>query len=290
MCRLPVLILFLILTALAAPHAEAQKGPYPEGTVRVVMVNGDQVVGVIVRDTEAEIEVEIAGGARMTIPRSQVREVVSLAGARFARIDPNRSRLFFAPTARPLEKGAGYLAAYELFFPFVAYGASSRFTLAGGVSLIPGLSGQLVYFAPKFTLVDGEHVAVAGGVMANTVIGDFDDDDIPLFGLAYAVTTFGGAERAITAGLAVGYADGAFGEHPVILLGGEYQLSDRVKLLTENYVIVGVEDAIGLSGGIRFFGDRLAADLGLITSPSFIREVDGFPFFPWLGFVYNFGR
>ena len=31
--------------------------------------------------------------------------------------DPNHTRLFFAPTARALKKGAGYFADYELVFP-----------------------------------------------------------------------------------------------------------------------------------------------------------------------------
>jgi hypothetical protein len=40
--------------------------------------------------------------------------------------------------------------------------------------------------------------------------------------------------------------------------------------------------------GIRLFGDELAADFALVyirsgTSP------EGFPFIPWIGFVYNFG-
>jgi hypothetical protein len=38
--------------------------------------------------------------------------------------------------------------------------------------------------------------------------------------------------------------------------------------------------------GIRFFEEKLAADLGFI----YISGAEGFPFLPWLGFTYNFGK
>jgi len=38
---------------------------------------------------------------------------------------------------------------------------------------------------------------------------------------------------------------------------------------------------------VRFFGEDLAADLGFIYPAG--SKITGFPFIPWLGFVYNFG-
>ena len=43
-----------------------------------------------------------------------------------------------------------------------------------------------------------------------------------------------------------------------------------------------------LSGGIRFFGENLAADFALIF-PLTGEGIEGFPFLPWIGFAYNFG-
>ena len=46
-----------------------------------------------------------------------------------------------------------------------------------------------------------------------------------------------------------------------------------------------------LSFGIRFFGERLSADLGFFYPMSEGEGIsEGFPFIPWLGFAYNFGN
>ena len=77
-----------------------------------------------------------------------------------------------------------------------------------------------------------------------------------------------------------------------MLVGGEHQLSNSTKLLSENYLYLGDEVTIIFSGGIRFFNDTLAADLGLFSSPDLIGAIGGggFPFVPWLGFAYNFSN
>ena len=58
------------------------------------------------------------------IPQSQIREIreigqFSLKKGEYWFPNPNTTRLFFAPTARTLEKGDGYFADYYLFFPLL---------------------------------------------------------------------------------------------------------------------------------------------------------------------------
>ena len=79
------------------------------------------------------------------------RRTARAARAVAAGLDPNYSRLLFAPTGRPLAKGDGYFSDYELVFPGVAYGLTDNLSLAGGVSVIPGLGlgEQLFYVSPK---------------------------------------------------------------------------------------------------------------------------------------------
>lgn len=280
---------FVIALSIGAIEAGAQqREPYPEGTVRITLIDGDVVFGTMESESAATIVLVTTSGVQMTIPREQIRSIEPLAGKLFFRTDPNRSRLLFAPTGRALEKGVGYFADYWLFFPFVAYGPGGRVTLAGGVSLIPGAQGQLVYAAPKVTLYDYRETSLALGVLASTYLGA-DSEDIPTFGLLYAVGTIGGSTAWLTGGAAFGFADGEISENPAILLGGELQLSNSVKLMSENYVFINVEDGLLLSGGVRFFGERIAVDLALMTFPALVTAVDGFAFLPWLGFAYNFG-
>lgn len=287
--RMIMVLVLALVPLLVSLDSQAQQRRYADGTVRVTLLDGSTVVGMIQSETDDEIVLRTDAGVQMTIPREQIRSIESLAGERFFRRDPNQSRLLFAPTGRPLEKGRGYVASYELFFPFVAYGPGGGFTLAGGFSLIPGSPAQLVYAAPKITMYQDRGTSVAVGVLAGTLIGD-GDEDIPTVGVLYAVGTLGGSRAWLTGGLAFGFADGEVGDTPALMIGGEVQLSNSVKLMSENYILVNVDEGVLLSGGIRFFGDRLAADLAFITSPSLLSASDGWPFFPWLGFAYHFGN
>ena len=284
------LIALFAITFIVTVDARAQQvAASPDDTVRVTLTDGDVIVGTVESETEASIVVLTISGVQMTIPREQVRSIESLEGRRFDRMDPNRSRLLFSPTGRSLEKGRGYVASYQLFFPFVAYGPGGNVTLAGGVSLLPGSPGQVVYAAPKITLYERQHASVAAGVLASTFIGGSIDDDVPTFGLLYAVGTLGSSRAWLTGGLAFGFADGEISKNPAVLVAGELQLSNSVKLMSENYVFINVDRGLLMSGGVRFFGERIAADLAMVTFPALFSDIEGFPFFPWIGFAYNFG-
>ncbi len=77
----------------------------------------------------------------------------------------------------------------------------------------------------------------------------------------------------------------------VIMAGGELQLSNSIKLITENYVGFGDGSTGGIgSGGVRFFGDQIAVDLALFRPFGSGDDWAGFPFVPYVGFAYNFGR
>jgi hypothetical protein len=205
----------------------------------------------------------------------------------YRRYDPNVSRLLIGPTGRPLKKGQGYFAAYEIFFTYFGIGVTDNISLGGGITLLPGASGQLFYLTPKVGFSNAtETMGISvGGLYMNTTGADLQG-----IGIIYGAGTFGPPDACFTAGLGYGYAEGEFSERPLLTLGGELQLSNSVKFLSENYIPFG-SDVIILSFGIRFFGERLSADLGFFYP---MRQGEGigggFPFIPWLGFAYNFGQ
>jgi hypothetical protein len=279
-------LLTCITAFLAALPVQAQnRQTYPEGTVRIDLTDGSAVVGIIEREDDVEIEIRTATGVVMTIPRAQVKTIASIEGERFFRADPNQTRLFFAPTGRAAGPGAGYLAFYEVVVPFVAIGAGHAVTLAGGMTINPG-SERFVYAAPKVTVFSRPNMNVALGGIAVGLLGAGDGGTA---GLVFGVGTFGPPSASLSAGLAFGFSDEEIGQKPALMVGGEYQLSNSLKLLTENYVFVGVEGGVLVSGGLRFFGEKIAADIGLFTFPVLLDDSDFF-FIPWLGFAYNFGR
>jgi len=106
--------------------------------------------------------------------------------------------------------------------------------------------------------------------------------------LGYVVSTIGSDRSGVTLGVGLPLTSDS-DQNPILLIGGETQVSNRVKLITENWIFTGNEVTILFSGGIRFFSDRLAVDLALITSEEAFGG-EGFPFLPWVDFSVFFGK
>jgi hypothetical protein len=253
---------------------------------RLSLMDGSEIVGTILKEDSAQVEFQSISKISMLVPRNQIKMIVPLRGGvvdgEFRRSDPNYTRLFFAPTGRALKNGQGYFSAYEIFFPFVAIGIGDIVTLAGGMSLIPGASNQIFYFAPKITPLHLQNFDLSAGVLYINALGSGFSGG----GIFYGVGTYGSSDHAVTVGLGWGFAGGEIANKPILLLGGELRLSNSIKLISENWIPPGT-DLVVYSFGFRFFGDNLAADLGFIR-PSRL-DTSGFPFIPWIGFAYNFG-
>jgi len=173
--------------------------------------------------------------------------------------DPNPTRLFFAPTGRSLPKGEAYFGVYEVLLPFVQYGITDRISIGGGTPFVFGTGGgQPFWVTPKVQVLKTRSTEAAVGVLHFINMGDFNA------GIAYAVVTQGTTDAAATIGAGYAYAseDESRAGAPVVMLGAEKRLSKRVKFVTENYWFSGVGMA---SGGMRFMGDRLSADIGLVA-------------------------
>ena len=73
------------------------------------------------------------------------------------------SHIFLMPTALPVGGGHGYVADYELFFPYAGVGINDMFSATGGMTLLPGAPiGSQVYTAMlKATLANSDGIAFA---------------------------------------------------------------------------------------------------------------------------------
>ena len=184
--------------------------------------------------------------------------------------NPNRTRMYVGPTARMPEPGTGYFSDIYIFFPSVTYGITKNFSMSGGVSIFPtGMDNQIFYFMPKIGLSTSERMSVAASALI-TVIPDWMDDDFDqprVLGIVFGVGTYGTDNTSITAGLGFGYIEEDFGDKPAVLLGGEHRVARRMALVTENWVLPGVDPAI-ISYGVRFFGEGMAIDLAFLNVAS----------------------
>ena len=292
---IPVLALLAPVGAQNPPPASVPTAakPAPRDTVvELRLRDGSVLYGRVIEETPERIVVVTVNGVRLEVPRAQVESLRVSAGraveGAFWAEDPNSTRLFFTSTARPLRKGDGYVSSFMLFLPLVAYGVTDRLTIAGGTPILPVAFGRMWYFAPKYTVAKRERSAFAVGALGFVLPEDFVDNGS--VGIMYGAGTWGSRDRAITAGAGWGYvwASGTSGvsNDPVIMLGGETRVSRRVKLITENWMFTSGKTVGFVSGGVRFIGDRLSADLGL---GGFTGTGSGCCF-PLVNFVYNFGR
>ncbi|MDA0684887.1 MAG: hypothetical protein O3A57_10755 [Bacteroidetes bacterium] len=290
MARILVLFLALLLlhgvpgvsTGLAQDLVDSSAQVVDEIELR----DGSILRGRIVSETDSIIVFETLTGITVEVAVTDVvrRRQVSgrMSDEKFVTFDPNATRLLFGPTAKALSAGSGYLAAHELFFLSGAVGLGGKLTLMGGASIIPGAPEQLVFIAPKFTVHERENRAFAVGFMVGTITGVSGYG-----GILYGVGTFGPPDQSLSVGTGFLFGGGEVHDSPIIMLGGQKQLSSRVKLLTENYAMPTETGGALLSFAVRFIGGRLTTDLGGVTESSLLDE-GGFPVLPWLAFTLHF--
>lgn len=262
--------------------------------LRVELTDGSSLVGRIVSETAGEVVFRTASGVEVRLRPGQIARRERLNGrirdGAFVRLDPSASRLLLGSTARPIGQGNGYFALDQLLFSSVAFGIGDHVSMSGGTVLFPGLFFRLFTVAPKITLVSRRRGAFAVGTTSVLFLDETADRPF-LGGLAYGVATLGTTERAFTVGPGVFYSNDADAPvRPAIVAGAETQVSNWVKLITENYVIIGSDGApFVVSAGLRFFGDRIAGSVGLYTIPDLLAEGEiSFPFLPVASFAYNF--
>ena len=255
-------------------------------TYEVRLKDGSTVVGRIESRSDNGIVLITTAGIRMEIPTASILDMRIARGrvvdGEYWTGDPNKTRLFFAPTARAVGNGQGYVGTYFVLLPFIAYGVGNHLTLAGGAPLLFGQI-QPIYIAPKLTIRETPKSAFAVGVLS--VIG-VDDDFMESFGIAYGMGTFGSIDNALTAGVGFGYAGDDVAGQPVLMFGGEMRAGRRTKFITENYFVAGETGAL-ISGGLRILGDRLSVDVGM---GGILAGDGGGCCLPIVNFAYSFGK
>jgi hypothetical protein len=264
-----------------------------DSVVEVRLRDGSVLYGRILAQDSIHFVLRTIGGTEVKVQRDLLASMRvargRLVNGEYWAPDPNGTRLFFTSTGRALGRGEGYISTYFLIFPFVAYGVTDRFTIAGGTPIIPDAIGRAFYLAPKLTLHETPRSSFAVGALSFALTDRISDGT---FGLLYGVGTWGDRDNAVTAGAGWGYQWGngnsSASNAPVIVLGGETRVSRRVKLVTENWIYAGSGSVGGLfSGGVRFIGDRLSADLGVIGVGG---ADDVGCCLPIVNFVWNFGK
>jgi len=280
------LVVFAAFAIVSFPHklvAQTMADEQPVVTHELRLHDGSRAYGRIVSETDDEVVFLTPSGVSITAHRDQIVALRRVDGVlkagEFLPADPNNTRLFFGPTGRALPKGQVYLGVYEFFLPFVQVGVTDRFSIGGGTPLFfsfeeDGLD-RPYWVTPKLQVFNGTKAQISVGLFQGFGGG-------ATAGIAYGVATTGGAAGSFTAGAGMAYDDDG-DRTAVVMLGADRQVRRNMKLVTESY-IWGSGNGL-ISGGVRFFGERLSADLALATpvGGDFERFV-----FPMVNFVYLF--
>lgn len=260
----------------------------PDTNLNLVhLKDGSEFIGHVVSEDSLHINFETLSGTKIDIKRNQIEEIKTVRSDYAIGEDPNQSRLFLAPTGKNLKGGTGYFSINELLFPMLAFGITDYFTLAGGISILPGSSDQLYYINGKARAVHVKNFDLSAGVLYTNITGAEESG----LTLIYGNGTYGTNNASVTIGAGLSFSnDNNSGNYPLLILGGDIKISNSLKFITENWISTSPESAQIFSFGIRFFGRSLAGDFGLIH----IRDgggdsaIEGWPFFPWIGLNYNF--
>jgi hypothetical protein len=282
---LAALVLFATAGVSAAAPVDLQPGhvidvrvPDAGLTQRLTLKDGSQILGRVESIEGSTIVFRSLGGVTVTIDRTDTSDLRVASGrvvnGEFLPTDSHNTRLLFAPTGRALRKGEGYFGVYEVTLPFVQVGVTDRFSMGAGTPLFFGFDAERPFwFTPKLQVLATERAQAAIGVIHIT---GFNENA----GIAYGVATFGSSDQALTAGLGYGYSGGH--RTPILMIGGDLRQSRRIKLVTENWLSAG--GLSFLSGGVRFLGERLTADFGLMVP----LVGEGVTAFPLVSFAWHF--
>src|SRR5688500_9723851 len=286
------------LSPLGAQQPAGPSKPIPirvaaTSQVQVIRLgDGSSIVGRVTEVGADTVRFTTAYGA-LSIARADIVELREVEKTEMRRgevwpVNPNATRLLFAPTGRMLGKGEGYFNDTYLFLLSAHGGLTSRFTLGGGLSVLPldDFSDNALFIMPKIGVVATPKFNLAVGALAGIVGAAVDDGEDGSFGVLYAVGTAGSPDASVTFGTGLAYAGGEFADRPVAMLGAETRLGRRVAFVTENYLIPNEDVSSVLSYGLRFFGEKLSADLAFWIAPG---ETDiPFPGIPYVAFSVKF--
>ncbi|WPB73872.1 hypothetical protein KYC5002_33150 [Archangium violaceum] len=266
---------------------------------RITLKDGQELHGVVVRQDNQVVVVELADGDRLELPARQVKDI---AVERNAQVrdngeiwfqDPNRTRYLYAPSGMMLRQGEGYFSQKELFFSSINYGLTDFITVQAG-AVFPAwvINGGFNFIGGvKVGGSVGDRLHLAAGAQGLVIPGVAGGLGGTL-GFVFGTATYGTPDAHLSLGVGKPFtlsnSGGELDRNIIATLSGNVRLSQRVALVTENWLIptlgTGTGDLPMLNSlAVRLFGESWAVDLGGIRVP-------GLPIpIPWLDFAYNFG-
>jgi len=258
-------------------------------TVLITLKDETEIIGRIISRDSVNTTAKSLSGIISVIPNSQIVEINKLKGRvignEYYKPDPADNRLLALPTGRNLKSGEVQFNAVELIFPHLIIGLTDYMSIGlGGLPFVAGGGGTFIYYASaKVTPLNTNNAALSAG---GAIVGATASNG--LVGVMYAVGTFGNYHHSITFGPFFAFSNDEVFNRPAFLIGGNSRISKSASLISENVILFGndTENFIMFpSIGIRFSGEKLAADFGTYAV---IEKNNFFYPIPWIGLSFKF--
>ncbi len=238
-----------------------EKADTTSNQVRIELKNSNELyVGSLISFSQSDVTIEISAGT-ITIgfeKIDEIRVVYSNIREDFWFSNHSRNRLFIYPTAIANETGTGYYQNIYIVLSNVSY------------TPIKGLSVNILFNFTPFVVFDSRLFAI-GAKYSLSPIKDFhiavsatrysdvldDDQRITTFS---TLGTYSFKRTDFSFGLGYGTSGNDISD-PVALFGLQSRITQRLVIVTENFILPGVDSPI-YSIGPRFLGKRISADLG----------------------------
>lgn len=246
----------------------------------VELKSGTNFLGKLLTTTSQELTFETKDLGTVTVQRANLRQLTLLTSQQASRgFDDvgNGTRMFFAPTARGLRRGEGYVQDIDIILAGVNYGVTDNFSVGLLVPIIPNSGLTIVAITPKISAPITDKLSLGVGALYAVVTG-FNDSATG--GIGYGVATYGTSDSNVTFGLGYGFAKGGVSSSPVAVVGGNLRVSRRLFLVDETYIASG-----GVAGllGLRVAAARASGSIGVLYSGQEVVPA-------YLEFAYRFGK
>ncbi len=300
--RLFLLLLVITPALVSAQDIDVDTTAFKPVNATILLKDGTQLRGLLLSESLAGVTIKTDNLGEIIVTRDKIDRIDKMTDGYYRNgnywfANPNSTRYFFAPSAYPLRKGEGYYQNAYLFVNAVSVGVTDHFTMGGGFVLNPAFRNWGVGFlTPKYSFPSRSNVTFGvGAIVIGAYVRGFglftSNREVSSFlgGIGYGTVTFGNKEKNGSVGVGWAFGNGEISSKPVVTLSYMSRVARRVGLVTENWIIIPSQGSGGalLSGGVRFFGEKMSVDLALL-SPVY-KGQRGFTAGPYVDFVVKFG-
>jgi len=246
-----ILFLLLILFSISS-IAQGQDAKEDEKIV-ITTKSGDIIKGTLKSQDAAQMIIQTSFGEAI-VQKSDISNLKINDGTYATRsTEHSGSHYLINQSAFGLKKGQSYYENVYLFLNSYTTGITDNFSFTIGADVSPLLFGGQrpgIYLTPKV------HFPYDGGAFSvgSTLLSYEIDGESLTLGILQGNLSFGDLDRNLTIGTGFGYTfeDGFEDSVVPIFLSGITRVSDKISLVSENWIAVGDFQTVGiLSFGIR---------------------------------------